>query len=211
MRLLLIDDHKMFIDGLAESLTSLPMITHTTIKNCAADAIEHLEEGHVYQLIMLDLNMPDINGFGFMDTLTDRGFHFPVAVLSGSEDPKDFAKLREYGISGYICKSSSIDELHQSLIDISNGHLVLPEKYAIYFNADYEPDDAEKIAKEHKIPRRKLEIIDCMSLGMTNKEIAEKLFVAKSTIDGHIKEIYRRLEVSNRAECISKSKSIGLI
>jgi len=53
--------------------------------------------------------------------------------------------------------------------------------------------------------------LHCMSNGMKNKEIAEKLFVAKSTIDGHVKEIYRRLEVSNRIECLNKSKSLGLL
>ena len=66
MRILLIDDHKMFIDGLAEALKSLPNVKHLTIKNSASAALEHLDEGHVYHLIMLDLNMPDINGFQFM-------------------------------------------------------------------------------------------------------------------------------------------------
>ena len=211
MRLLLIDDHKMFIDGLARTLDSLPIVHHVTIKNCAKKALEHIEEGHIYHLVMLDLNMPDMNGFQFMDTLIDRDFHFPVAILSGSADPHDFTKLRDYDISGYISKSSDINELHQALQLISEGEIVIPSEFSVYFNSDYKLDSVNKIAKQHQLPPRKIEILVCMSNGMTNKKIAEKLFVAKSTIDGHVKEIYKRLEVSNRAECINKSKSLGLI
>lgn len=211
MRLLLIDDHKLFIDGLARTLDSLPIVHHVTIKNCAKEAMEHIEEGHIYHLIMLDLNMPDMNGFQFMDTLVDRDLFFPVAILSGSEDPRDFVKLRDYDISGYISKSSDLNELHQALQSISEGKTVIPDEFSIYFNNSYKLDSTEKLTEQYQLPSRKIEILLCMSNGMTNKEIAEKLFVAKSTIDDHVKEIYKRLEVSNRAECINKSKSFGLI
>lgn len=211
MHLLLIDDHKMFIDGLATTLNSLQLVNHVTIKNCAKDALEHIEEGHIYHLIMLDLNMPDMNGFQFMDTLVDRGFHFPVVILSGSNDPRDFIKLRDYDISGYISKSSDLNALHKALQSISKGDVVIPTEFSLYFNNDYQSDVSKKIAQQCQLPPRKMEILLCMSNGMTNKDIAEKLFVAKSTIDGHVKEIYKRLEVSNRVECINKSKSIGLI
>jgi len=144
MRLLLIDDHKMFIDGLAKTLDSLPIVHHVTIKNCAKEALKHIEEGHICHLIMLDLNMPDMNGFQFMDTLIDQGFHFPVAILSGSDDPRDFIKLRDYEISGYISKSSDLKELHQALQSISEGKTVIPEEFSIYFNYDYEPDSSYK-------------------------------------------------------------------
>lgn len=211
MRLLLIDDHKMFIDGLVMNLKTLPNVSLVTVKNCAKSALEHLEDGHIYHLIMLDLSMPDIDGFQFMDTLVDRDFHFPVAILSGSEDPKDFVRLRQYGISGYISKSSSMEQLHQSLEAMTRGETVIPEEFAVYFNANYELDSTEKQAKLYNLPRRKMEILSCISNGLTNRDIAEKLFVAKSTIDSHVKEIYKRLEVSNRVECINKSKLLGLI
>lgn len=211
MHILLIDDHKMFIDGLAETLKSLPIVEHLTIQNSAAAALEHLDEGHVYHLIMLDLNMPDINGFQFMEIACDRGFHIPIAILSGSEDPNDFVKLQQYGISAYISKSSSIEELHETLKLIAKGEIVVPEDYAVYFNADYESNNAQKVAQQYNLPKRKLEIIAYMSSGMTNRDIAENLFVAKSTIDTHVKEIYKRLGVSGRVECITKSKSLGLI
>ncbi len=201
----------MFIDGLVVNLEKLPEVSLVTVKNCAKSALEHLEQGHIYHLIMLDLNMPDIDGFQFMDTLIDRDFHFPVVILSGSEDPKDFVRLRKYGISGYISKSSSLEELHNSLEAITQGEVVIPEEFAVYFNANYELDCAEKQAKKYNLPTRKMEILSFMSDGLTNRDIAEKLFVAKSTIDGHVKEIYKRLGVSNRAECVNKCKSLGLI
>ena len=211
MRLLLIDDHKMFVDGLVVNLKNLPNVQHVNVKNSASSALDHLEEGHIYHLIMLDLNMPELDGFQFMDTLIDRGFHFPVVILSGSENPQDFIRLRDYGIAGYISKSSSIEELNSALQAIARGETVIPKEYSIYFNPDYKSDEATEKAKQLKLPRRKLEIIICISDGMTNKQIAEKLFVAKSTIDHHVKEIYRRLEVNTRAECINKAKSVGLI
>lgn len=211
MRLLLIDDHKMFIDGLLVSLKTLPNIQFVTVQNSARSALDHLEEGHIYHMIMLDLNMPDLDGFQFMDTLIDRGFHFPVVILSGSENPKDFIRLRDYGIAGYISKSSDINDLNTSLQAIANGQTVIPKKYAAYFSANYKEDETIEKAKELKLSRRKLEIITCIADGMTNKQIAEKLFVAKSTIDHHIKEIFRRLNVNSRVECINKAKSTKLL
>jgi len=211
MRLLLIDDHKMFIDGLAVNLQSIPEVDSVTIKNSAESALKHLEQGHIFHLIMLDLNMPDINGFQFMDTLEDRGFYFPIAILSGSENPSDFVKLRDYGICGYISKSSSIEEFNTALSDISKGHRVIPKEFALYFDKNYQLDTQKKSDDTPILPRRKMEILKYLSDGMTNRDIAEKLFVAKSTVDDHVKEIYRRLEVSNRAECVNKSKSLGIL
>ena len=155
MHLLLIDDHKMFIDGLATTLNSLQLVNHVTIKNCAKDALEHIEEGHIYHLIMLDLNMPDMNGFQFMDTLVDRGFHFPVVILSGSNDPRDFIKLRDYDISGYISKSSDLNALHEALQSISKGEVVIPTEFSLYFNNDYQSDVSKKLLSNVNYHRAK--------------------------------------------------------
>ena len=210
MRLLLIDDHKMFIDGLAMNLETLPEISSVTIKHCAKSALDHLEEGHFYHLIMLDLNMPDINGFQFMDTLIDRDFYFPIAILSGSENPEDFIKLRDYGISAYISKSSNAEQLGDALSSIANGERVIPVEISHYFDPNFKINNNEK-EKPCILPRRKMQILEYMAEGKTNREIAETLFIAKSTVDDHIKEIYRRLEVSGKITCINKAKSLDLL
>lgn len=211
MRLLLIDDHKLLIDGLTTALKNIDSVRNVTVKNCAQSALEHLSEGHIYHLIMLDLHMPSMNGFEFMDKMTEEGFYFPIAILSGSEEPEDFVKLQKYKISGYIPKSSSIEELGNALLDISQNKTYIPEKYAVYFSPNYKIESPAELAKNIGLSARKLEIINCIAKGLSNKEVARELNIETSTVNHHLNEIYRTLNVNKRVECINKLTKLKII
>lgn len=214
MRLLIIDDHQMFVDGLVTNLKNLSdKDIHIVVKHDVQSALGHLEEGYIYNLIMLDLNMPELDGFQFMDTLIDRDFHFPIVILSGSENSEDFIRLRDYNIAGFIAKKSSISELQQSLQTIFSGERVIPNEYAIYFHEDYEgtTDNYAATTSAPAISNRKVQILSYMEKGLTNKQIAEKLFITANTVKGHIKEIYQILDVNSRVECVRKAKDQEII
>jgi len=204
MKLLIVDDHQMFVDGLVTSLKTKPDVC-INVQHDANEAIAHLESGHIYNLILLDLNMPNLDGFSFMDALVERDLHFPIAILSGNEDVEDFIRLRKYTIAGFIPKKSSIEQLYCSLQKMLAGEQVFPEEYAQYFDA-YEAD-----TNNIDFSERKKQILKGMDQGYSNQEIAEQLFITKNTVKSHIREIYILLQVNSRIECLNKAKLLDLI
>lgn len=197
----------MFVDSLTNNLEASLNIT-TVVKNDVKSALDHLKSGHIYHFIILDLNMPELDGFQFMDTLIDLEFHFPVIILSGSEKTEDLCRLRDYNIAGYITKKSSFSELQDSLEKIFNGEQIIPTEYAFYFDPNYKE---EKENPEVSLSSRKIEILSYIEQGLTNDEIANKLFISSNTVKDHITKISRILNVSGRIKCLNKAKDLGIL
>jgi len=180
MRILIIDDHQMFVDGLITNLQTESNM-QIEVKHDVQSALDHLQEGHMYHFIVLDLNMPELDGFQFMDTMTDLDLHFPIVILSGSEKPEDFIRLRDYNIAGFIPKKANLQNLKESP----------------YFEDDYEPSAniKEKLNSTY-LSNRKVQILRYIEQGLTNDEIARKLFISPNTVKEHISLMSKTLNVS---------------
>lgn len=207
--ILLIDDHPFFLNGLKLGLESLPnsSITVDVLSNANA-AIARIDELTSYDLILCDLNLPDLDGLGFLESLIERECFVRVAIISASELEADVQKAMSMGAAGFINKGLEIELFKEALISILNGHRYIPERLITT------PKPVLKGLSSIDnlgITERQYEVLKRLSDGMSNKEISELLSIKETTVKSHLQVLFQVLNVTNRTACIVKARAIGLV
>ncbi len=151
---------------------------------------------------MLDLLLPDQEGFEGLKELTYSYPRLTIAILTSSEDKKHIQNARYFGAKGYICKTSSPDEL---LIAINK---LLAGEY--YFPQDISPSKLYILSKQKKfkLTSRQAEILHLVSKGHSNKNIANILFISEGTVKQHLYKVFKILKVKNRQQAVQYYKSV---
>ena len=184
--LLLVDDHQMFAEGIKF------LIEHSTdyqvagILHNGADVVPFLTKKRV-QLLVLDIDLPDMSGFDVVKTIRQLHPHTNVLVLSMHSDMHSIARMIDVGASGYCIKSAGRDELFKAIQWVCAGENYWP---AVYLEQRIKEDKGQKIAE---LTGRETEITHLIAEGITTKNIADQLFLSTRTVETHRKNIYRKL------------------
>ncbi len=209
MRLILADDHALFLEGLALMLSRQ---ADFQVVGSASDGKQLLELLAVLpcDLVTLDLNMPNLNG---LETLVQLKASFPqlkVLVLSNYEQLEFKREVQRLGGDGYLLKNSSISLVIDAIKRIQGGEQVfyedkneIQEKEKDYFTDDF--------LRKLSLTRREVDIIRCIAREMTTREIADKLFISEHTVMTHRKNLLRKLDAKNAAGLVKFASDQGLI
>lgn len=227
-KILLIDDHPLFVDGLKHILSGLRDNVDITVAFDFTSAAKILTSNNDYDLCLLDMGLPDTLGEEAIKTIRLNYPLLPLVILSGNED-KDLINLAlAHGVQGYIPKSTTSEVMISALNLIVSGGIYIP-KNALTMTAQSEPlesideieveEQAEDIITqtEHFPPGddlltlRQQEILTCLNQGLSNKGIARKLNISEGTVRVHMSTIYRLLCVENRTQAIVKAAQLGLV
>lgn len=192
INLLLIDDHKIFLDGLSLALQPLTRDLRIDTAQSAAEA-QKLLSIHEYDLILLDLRLPDTTGIELLLKWQTEGNLTPVAILSASESNQDAEKALAAGALGFISKGSDGEALRDSVARVLLGE-VLPSPFPEQYNP--------------LTPRQK-EILPLLADGLPNKLISRRLGLSEDTIKTHLKALYQELNVHTRTACVSAARARG--
>ncbi len=202
-RLLLIDDHQIYLDGLTITLNTLcPGITLDHARN--ANEAELLVSQHTYDLILLDLHLPDSNGLILLEKLRSTDELTPVAMLTGSTNPSDLDAALLQGAAGFISKAADGPMLISAVLRLLFGEQVVMVD-------ESQPLDRQSNAREKGITPRQLEILDLLAEGLPNKVICKRLSLSEDTVKTHLKAIFSTLSCSNRTECVNTARRYGLV
>lgn len=195
------DDHKLMSEGIASILQSDSELSVVKICKNGKQLIEYLRDNNV-DLVLVDLNMPVLNGPDTIRMIKEERMPCKIVVLSMYADEHIYAKCRQLDINGYLHKDSDAQHLIDTIKRIHNGK--------DYFDYDHQPDGTvsddlfdDKFQNRFKLSARELEIIALVGNGLTNNEIADKLFLSVHTVMTHRKNILHKLEVRNTAEILS--------
>ncbi|MFZ2288633.1 MAG: response regulator transcription factor [Halopseudomonas yangmingensis] len=202
-RLLLIDDHKIYLDGLSLTLGTLAsgiIIDHATN---AADA-ETLISSHPYDLVLLDLQLPDSSGLVLLQKLQKIDPLVPIAIITGSNSASDLEATLQSGAAGFISKTADGDTLRDAVCRLLYGEQVV-------IGDDSRHRVREHGARELGITPRQLQILDLLAEGLPNKSICQRLCLSEDTVKTHLKAIFGSLGCHNRTECVSIARRLGLI
>lgn len=208
MRILHIDDHPLFCSGLTAAVNNL--LPGFEIKS-ALD----IEQANIFlhemdiDLILLDLDMPGVNGLAFMRSLIQRELNIPVAILSAHEDVKDIKQALTLGAVGFLPKAWSPEKLVQALEMIERGDVVIPE-YVQQKLASPSWFDAAS-AEQDVLSQRQVEVLRLLDQGLSNKEIAKSLVIGENTVKTHLKAIFQLLSCKNRIDCLNKARELNLV
>lgn len=215
MRILIVDDHQLFLDGLRHTLKRLSDNVEVLAENSALDAVAVLDGGTRVDLILLDMVMPGMDGPAFLQSLSERKMIVPVVVISAELEPRLIEEALQSGALGYIPKSHSAEEMLAAVRRVLDGHIYLPADVTRALGRLKRRRAAALEARESSddmgITRRQLDVLKLMARGYSNKTIAATLHVTEHTVKSHVTVLLQVLAAENRTECVLKARRRGLI
>lgn len=208
IRLVVVDDHALFRRGLVGLLEEMPGIKVVGQASDGEQALAVIEELRP-DLVLLDLNMPRMDGIATLRELRGRKLAVKVLMLTISQNDDDLLEAIRAGADGYLLKNTEPDDLRNMLLRVVEGQGVLsPEVTSTVLRAlsRYPGEEPAALLSE-----RELEVLFCMFEGQTTLQIAARLFISENTVKTHVRHIFEKLEVSTRAEAVGKGMQLGLI
>lgn len=143
--------------------------------------------------------MPGSLGFSAMHYLTIKYPDLPIAIISANEHPQTITKAIKLGASGFIPKSSSINNITSSIEKMLQGEIVIPTKNIINLDKTSRSTDDFQARLELLTPKQ-FRVLMMLMEGRTNSEIADEIFVTIATVKAHLSEIFKKLDASNRTQ-----------
>ena len=201
IRVALVEDHLEIREGLSYIINNTPGFFCEAFENAEVAAEEILQDE--YDIVLMDINLPGMNGIECTRIIKEKNPNLPIMMCTAYEDDENIFKALAAGAKGYILKRAAGDHLIEAIKDLHNGGS--PMSSAI----------ARRVVDSFQRPlitgggfnltARENEILDLLSQGFRNKEIADRLFVSVNTIRTHIYNIYEKLHVQNRVEALNKT------
>lgn len=199
-QILIADDHPLFRSALQQAL-ALGLGDEVTLAEAAsiAELEQCLARQANWDLVLLDLNMPGAYGFSGLVLLRGQYPEIPVVMISASEDAAIIERAREFGASGFIPKSSSLEQIQTAVRSVLDGDLFWPLTTTTPVKAISAETKAAREGLASLTPQQ-FRVLTMVCDGLLNKQIAYELNVSEATIKAHITGIFRKLGVRTRTQ-----------
>ena len=196
------EDHQMLIDGVKSFFEYDEDINIIGTVNNGEDLVK-LVSLKQPRLVITDIRMPIMDGIQATKLIKTKFPHIKVLALTMFDQPQAIKQMLDAGASGYLLKNSGIKMLSKAIVTVANGETFFDPNVAFNFMNDYINDNVT-VGKSEKIvlSNREKEILQLIANGNTSKEISETLFIAKTTVDTHRKNMIRKLNLKNGNELV---------
>ncbi|MBW7473087.1 response regulator transcription factor [Marinobacter sp. M216] len=207
MQVLVVDDHPLFVDGVRQVLKKLNSSAVVSGANSAEAAIVLLESGKAFDLVFINLMMPDTCGLSVIYRLQEQGIRFPTVIMSEEDNLRSIRSALDMGVLGLIPKSFSAEQILAALAYILEGNIYIPPAT----NKQLSALKARRFAQTGNITRRQQQVLELIAQGYTNRQIATTLYLTEHTIKAHVSALFIELGATNRTGCVRIAKSLDLI
>lgn len=212
-KLALVDDNVFLQKTILEKLGFFDDIK---VRFCACDGkdlLHKLEQNHNLDLILMDIEMPEMNGIEATAQVKAKYPHIKIVMLTVFDNDEHIFKAIKAGADGYLLKDVNPKELYDGIVETLNGGAAMNPSIAFKtLKLLRNPIDfSEKEEASVKLSAREIDVLEQLSKGLTYTVIAENLFLSPSTIRRHIENIYSKLQVHNKLEAVQKARRNNLI
>jgi len=199
VKLLIVDDHPLFRDGLAALLLQASA-DNTVVQASSAEEALQLADEQIIDAVFMDLVMPGLCGEPAIREFARRHPDLPVIVLSSSENPGDVRRVLNAGALGYIPKSATAQTVVSALTLVLSGNIYVPP--LLVSAATRAVDQAANGGPRSvsQLTDRQVDVLRHLRDGLSNKEISARLGIAEKTVKVHIAAIFKTLNVVNRTQ-----------
>jgi DNA-binding NarL/FixJ family response regulator len=214
IKIAIVDDNSFLIKATQEKLS---FFEDFDIKFTAFDgknAIEKLQKNHNIDLILMDIEMPVMNGIEATSYIKSNYPHIKIIMLTVFDNDENIFNAIKAGAEGYLLKEVNPKDLHQGILDTINGGATMTPSIAMKtLKLFREPVNFEnsQLKEEINLTIREVEVLEQLSKGLKYDVIAQNLFLSPGTIRKHVENIYTKLQVHNKLEAIQKAKNNNLI
>ncbi|MBI1183040.1 response regulator [bacterium] len=212
IRVLIVDDHLMFAEGIALMLQDLPEVEVVGIAKSGMEALDKLENTAI-DLILLDLNMPELSGEDTVEIMRKRFDNIKVLVLSMRGEPSFIKRMLELKVDGYMLKNTNREELQKAIETVSEGGsyfskglLSAATDIITGKKTDHEVEDQLAL-----LSWRELEIIKYTAMNYSMTDVAATLKISVNTVKTHRKNIYNKLGINSLIGVVKFALENGLL
>jgi DNA-binding NarL/FixJ family response regulator len=210
IRVLIADDHPLFRDGTRALLNS---VSDTIVVGEAASGDEAIARATALQpdVILMDLQMPGVNGIEATRCVVQTSPHIGILVLTMFEDNDSVFAAMRAGARGYLLKGADQNEIFLAIKAVASGEAIFSPSIArrlMHYFGVLKPDPSSPLFPD--LTDREREILILITEGYTNPEIAERLVLSPKTVRNHVSNIFSKLQVADRAQAILRAKEAGL-
>ncbi|HKY56015.1 MAG TPA: response regulator transcription factor [Anaerolineales bacterium] len=214
IRILIADDHALFREGLRALFTALPDID---VVGEAADGEAAIKQVEATQpdVVLMDINMPGLNGIEATRRILSAHPNLGIIMVTMLEDDASVFSAMRAGARGYVLKGAHHDEILQAIRAVAAGQAVFGPAIAarmmnFFQGLNSVPQTAHAAQAFPELTEREREVLALIAKGVSNKEIAEKLFISMKTVSNHITNIFSKLQVADRTQAVIRARDAGL-
>lgn len=203
IKILIADDHQMFIDGLKSMLEETEGIEVIGEAMNGQEVID-ISNRIAVDIVIMDISMPDMDGIEATKELFKKHPHIKVLGLSMFNDRNFISDLLKAGAHGYILKNTGKEELVKAIHTLESGENYLGEEVEKTLLSSFMKKTSQMQVVE-KLSEREQEVLECIATGLTTNEIAIQLFISKNTVETHRKNLLYKLKARNTAELVNNA------
>lgn len=200
-KILLVDDHEMLRDAVAGALRGMGPECQIHGLGAGNAALNWIETHGQPDLVLLDIELPDGSGLGFLQTIRERYPTLRVAMLSGNDNSHSIQQAMAAGAAGFITKAVSAAALVMQVTEILNGIQSVTTAKPAWGAAAVE---ARSIEERYGLTKMQARVFELLLQGLRNRAIAEQLDIAEGTVKTHTNAIFKAMCVDSRAQLIAK-------
>jgi DNA-binding NarL/FixJ family response regulator len=210
MKILIVDDHVLFREGLAAIIRPQADIEIVGMAGGVREAIVAAAE-HKPDVILMDFNLPDGNGVDAARTILEGDASCKIIFLTMSEDDDDlFAAIRS-GAKGYLLKNIHPPELISAIRSVQNGESALSQGMTMRLMEELSRSKKQGRPAENTLTLRELDVLRAVASGMSNQEIGSHLYISENTVKFHVHSVLAKLNLTDRKEAANFARVHGLI
>ena len=199
-RFVIADDHPLFRDALKHTLGNLYDPAEIVLTGSLEEVNLALQHNADYDLVLLDLRMPGVQGFSGLVYLRTQFPTVPIVVVSAVDDNHTIRRAIKLGALGFIPKSLAVNEMAAAIKAVLEGHIWVPEGINL---DDSEDSDADEIAaRMASLTPQQMRVLMMLREGLLNKQIAYELSISEATIKAHVSAILQKLNVESRTQAV---------
>jgi DNA-binding NarL/FixJ family response regulator len=203
IKVFIVDDHYMVIEGIRSLLqneTGIELVGHATnASSCLAFVQQEQPD-----VILMDINLPDKSGIELCKEVKGKYPSVFIIGLSTFNQQSFIGKMMDNGASGYVLKNATQEELMEGIETVMKGKTYLSNEAALSLHK-------HNSTETPVLTRREKEVLELIADGMTNGEIAEKLFISVTTVDTHRKNLLAKFDAKNTASLIKTATQLQLV
>lgn len=201
IRVLIADDHVTVLAGLAAIIGMQADMTVVAEAENGTQAVAHWRE-HQPDVTLIDLRMPNLDGLGVIEAIRETSPTARIIILTTYDSDNEVSRAVKAGARGYLLKDARREELLDCIRCVHRGETCIP------------PALVKKLAESmssNTLTTRELEVLALLAKGLSNKEIGGGLFISETTVKGHLRNIFTKLNVLSRTEAIAVASRRGLV
>lgn len=214
IKIAIVDDNSFLIKTVQEKLSFFEDFSMRFTAINGLDLMEKLEKNHNIDLILMDIEMPKMNGIEAVNIVKQKYPQIKIIMLTVFDNDENIFNAIKAGADGYLLKEVNPKDLHQGILDTMNGGATMTPSIAMKtLKLFRSPMGFENNSEneQYNLTPREIEVLEQLSKGLKYNAIAENLFLSAGTIRKHVENIYAKLQVHNKLEAIQKAKNNKLI